>query len=354
MIQSIQPLKYDLFAGLDVDKHSIAITVRDHSDFVRSLKMPNEGQKLKSFFQNHFPEKQIACTYEAGPTGWGLYDFLTLSGIPCLVVSPSLIPKKPGAMVKTNRKDSDDLCLLLRGGQIKGVRIPSPVYRQLRHLVTLRHDYVSRAAGTKLKIKSLFLFENIPFPPAPAGSQWSARIIKQLYELPLDGAVRFKLHSLLDTHQFLRLKAVETQKEIRRFCKKDQDISDSLGFLTSIPGIGPVISVHFLARIGDWRNLKNASEVGAFLGLVPRENSTGDTIRKGSITHTGDESLRAKLIEGAWTAIKWDKELAEFYSRIKQRHPQDRGARKAIVAVARKLTARMYAVLTQRRMYVKP
>ncbi len=107
-----------------------------------------------------------------------------------------------------------------------------------------------------------------------------------------------------------------------------------------------------LARIGDWRNLKNVRELAGFIGLTPCEHSTGEDVNKGNITRMGDSYLRSILIEGAWAAIHKDPELAEFYQRVCNKHPQDRAARKAIVAVARKLTVRIYAVLTQRRVYV--
>src|ERR687898_2946257 len=90
----------------------------------------------------------------------------------------------------------------------------------------------------------------------------------------------------------------------------------------------------------------------AFLALVPTENSTGDSVDRGSITHTGDGRLRSKLIQAAWSAIRQDAELREFYRSVFKRHPRDRAARKAIVGVARKLTTRIYAVLKQQRPYV--
>src|SRR5678815_2630096 len=104
---------------------------------------------------------------------------------PCLIVAPSMIPKAPGQRVKTNRLDSKALSESLRGGQLKSIHIPSPTYRQLRHLTQLRDVLVSELAGMKQRIKSLLLFEGIEFPPAPAGSQWSFLVKDKLRKLPL-------------------------------------------------------------------------------------------------------------------------------------------------------------------------
>ena len=93
-------------------------------------------------------------------------------------------------------------------------------------------------------------------------------------------------------------------------------------------------------------------EIAAFIGLVPTEKSTGDVINQGSITHLGNKILRSLLIEVAWVAIRQDTELNQFYHRIKKKHHPSIGARKAIVAVARKLTQRIYKVLKEQRLYV--
>ena len=106
-----------------------------------------------------------------------------------------------------------------------------------------------------------------------------------------------------------------------------------------------------LARIGDWRELKNVRQVAGFLGLVPTEHSTGEKTDRGSITHSGDPRLRSKLIQAAWSAIRQDGELREFYRSVCQTHPRHVAARVAIVAVARKLSVRLSVVLMQQRSY---
>ena len=347
---AISSLDYDIFAGIDVDKKSLAVTFIDHSKFVRSLKMSYDAQNLMNYVKNHFQGKRIAFAYEAGPTGYGLYDELIAAGQTCLVVSPALIPKKPGAMVKTNRIDSYDTALAIRAGQVESIRIPAEPYRSLRHLTHLRGDYVDQIKATKIRIKALLLFEGIAFPDA--GSAWSKKILDALASLSCSESIRFELDSLLETLDFNRKKAAKVLKEIRRLCKSDKDVSDSLRYLTSIVGIGTITAVHVLARLGDWRQLRNSDEIGAYFGLVPRENSTGDTVHKGRITRAGDSRVRSMLVEAAWVAIRLDSELAQYFERIKSKNNIRYASRIAIVAVARKLTKRIYSVLTERREYV--
>jgi transposase len=99
------------------------------------------------------------------------------------------------------------------------------------------------------------------------------------------------------------------------------------------------------------RNIRNGDEIASFFGLVPRERSTGDVLRRGPITKSGDGRVRNKLIQCAWVAVQKDGELAEFYERIYQRNPKGIAAKKAIIAVARKICHRMACVLREQRPY---
>jgi transposase len=343
------PRDYEIFAGLDVDKQSIAVTFADHRELVKSLRLPYSSEHLLSYVRNHFPKQRIAFVYEAGPTGFGLYDDLIAEGHPCLVVAPSMVPTAPGQRVKTNRLDSKKLSEGLRGGQLQSIHVPSPVYRELRHLVQLRDTQMRQLTATKCRIKSLLLYQGITFPAEDG--KWSRRVLRELQLLPCSGAVRFKLDQLMGTLQFHFNSAATVQKEIRRFCQNDPELRQSIRLLTSIPGIGWIVASHLVARLGDWREINNVRQIGGFLGLVSSEHSTGDHEDRGAITRTGDSRLRNKLIQGAWVAIRRDPELRAFYRRIYQRHPKKVAARKAIVAVARKLTTRIYAVLKQQRPY---
>jgi transposase len=302
--------------------------------------------------RKHFADQKVAFVYEAGPTGYGLYDGLTAQGYKCLMAAPSMIPRAPGQRVKTNRLDSRGLSENLRGGQLKSIHVPSPIYRELRHLTQLRDTLVSEAAGMKQRIKSLLLFEGIAFPMAPAGSQWSLKVKAKLRELECSKSVRFKLDQLLDTVEFSEKQVVKVTKEIRRFCQSDPELSQCIKYMMSVCGIGWIVASQLLARIGDWRELNNVRQLGGFLGLVPTENSTGEKTDRGSITRTGDGRLRSKLIQASWSAIRQDGELREFFRSVCQRHPRGVGPRVTIVAVARKLSARIAAVLMEQRPYV--
>ncbi len=343
------PRDYEIFAGLDVDQKSIAVTFTDHERLMQSLRMPYSSEHLLHYVRKHFPDQRVAFVYEAGPTGFGLHDDLVANNYACLVVAPSMVPVAPGQRVKTNRLDGRKLSTGLRGGELRSIHVPSVSYRELRHLVQLRDTHVRQLTATKCRIKALLLYQGMAFP---GNGQWSARVLRELAALPCSEAVRFKLEHLIGTLHFHFNSAATVQKQIRRYCQNDPELRQSISLLMSIPGIGWIVAAHLVARLGDWREINNVRQIAAFLGLVSSEHSTGDKENRGPITRAGDSRLRNKLIQSAWTTIKKDPELRTFYSRIYRRHPKKVAARKAIVAVARKLTTRIYAVLKQQRPFV--
>ena len=164
--------------------------------------------------------------------------------------------------------------------------------------------------------------------------------------------VRERLNMLLKDLDYAREQILLVIKKLKSFMKEHKNIQEDIGYLRSIPGIGFITANLLLGRLGDPQNLKNVREIAAFLGLVPSENSSGDRVYRGRITHLGDPFVRSRLVECSWIAIRYDKELEQFYHRIKSRHHPSLAASKAIVAVARKLTQRIYRVLKDRRNYV--
>lgn len=348
---SINPEEFDFFVGLDVDKRSISMTAISREGYLKSLKMPYSSRQLLNYAQRHFAGKRICFAYEAGPTGYGLHDDVTAGGHVCLVVAPSQTPRAGGERVKTNRIDSRKLAESLRGGQLKGIRVPRGIYRYLRYLAKLRHTYVKQLTATKLRIKALLLLEGIPFPIAPLHGQWTHRVLGELKELQCHPAVRFKLDQFLIQLEFQKNLLVSVTRQLRKFCQEDPEIRRCIELLVTIPGIGWIIAMHLMGAIGDWRLLGNSKEIGCFLGLTPTENSTGESVSRGRISRMGEPAVRSKLIEGAWMGIRRDPELRAFYDRVRQRHPQGIGARKAIVAVARKITMRVYSLLKNQKPY---
>lgn len=160
-----------------------------------------------------------------------------------------------------------------RGGELKSIHVPSVLYRDLRHLVQLRDTFVRQAVAFKLRIKALLLIEGLPFPSAPAGSRWSSRVLFQLKEFSCRPSIRFKLDRLLEALSHAQQHVRSTTCEMRRFCQSDAELTRCLELIQSIPGIGAIVATHLLARIGDWRLIRNSRQISGLLGVVPCEDS---------------------------------------------------------------------------------
>lgn len=347
-------LRYDMKIGIDTSQKSYAVTYKGIGH-KRSLQMASSPEALHLYFQKRFPEKRLLYIYEAGATGYDLYDYLTARGEDCWVLHPPSIEKAANNRVKNNRIDSEILADQANSEKIKSIRVPDFVYRELRHLAITRQQYVQDSQRTKQRIKSLLLFESIHLPQEllEDSKHWSSRYREALKQIPVKNeTIRFKLNAHLRDLEYQHENILKVHKQLRHFYKQHLEIQKHVALLRSIPGFGFVVSMYSLSRIGDPKHLKGPRELGAFAGVVPSEHSTGERQTKGSITHMGDKIMRSLLVEAAWIAIRKDHELYEFYQRIRSRNPVSKGSKVAIVAVARKLTHRAYRVLKDQRPYV--
>lgn len=342
---------YDVHIGLDVDKKSFSFTTYE-KEMKKSKKIPSDPEQFYNYIQKNYPGKKILCAYEAGPTGYHLYDFLTAHNCDCLVVSPSAIPKPSTERVKNNRIDSQTIVQYLKSDNLTSIRVPVGPYRQLRHLVNIREHYTVKRKKARQRIKALLLLEYLYPHIKESDTNWSAGYIKELRTLVCNEAVRFKMDMLLEDLDYARMQLLAIHHKIKTFIKKIDTINQNVEYLQSIPGIGFITATAALGVIGDPVHLKNVREIACFVGLTPRERSTGESVNRGRITHMGNKILRRLLIEASWFAIRYDSELNMFYHRIYHRNNLKAASQKAIVAVARKMTQRMYRVLKDQRMYV--
>src|ERR671922_1896031 len=159
------PQSSTLYVGMDVHKDSIAVAyiANDHHAEVVSLGNIGTRQcdidKLIRRLQSKSP--LLVFVYEAGPCGYWLYRYLTKKGQVCWVVAPSLIPKKPGDRVKTNRRDALKLARLMRSGDLTPVYVPQVADEAIRDLCRAREDVIRELKAAKFRLKALLLRQAI-------------------------------------------------------------------------------------------------------------------------------------------------------------------------------------------------
>lgn len=344
--------EFDVFIGIDVDQKSYAFTAKDQNSMNNSHKIPANPDNLYHYISKAYNGKRVICAYEVGGTGYHLYDYMSDHQIPCLIVPPPSLPKASNDKVKNNRIDSERIAQHLKNGDIPHIRVPEESYRDLRCLARSREDYVASGRVAKQRIKALLLFAYLHLSVKEPSVNWSNRYITELKNLSCPPVIRGKLDLLLEDLVYSRSQNLKVLKSIKALCQEHPGIRQNIRYLCSIPGIGFITAVTVLANTGNPIYLKNVRELAAFTGLVPSEHSTGDRVSKGNITHLGNPVLRSLLIEAAWTTIRYDIRLRQFYNRIRAKHHTAVGPRKAIVAVARKLTMIIYKILKEQREYI--
>jgi transposase len=235
-------------------------------------------------------------TYEAGPTGFGLARFMTAQGVECLVAAPSKLQRPSGDRVKTDARDALHLARLLKLGEIVEVTVPGVAQEAARDLVRARDDVRADLMRTRHRVSKMLLRQGIVYS---GGQAWTGKHDQWLraQRFPQPGrqlAFETAYEAMLFTSDRRdRLDAAITTMAL------DSEFTDVVRRLSCLRGISTLTAFALAVEIGDWHRLTGAS-IGAYLGLVPVEDSTGNSRRQGSITKTGNTHARRLLVEAAW------------------------------------------------------
>jgi transposase len=240
---------------------------------------------------------RLSFCYEAGPTGYGLYRQITGLGHDCIVVAPSLIPKKAGDRVKTNRRDALGLATQFRAGELTAVWVPDPRHEAMRDLTRARGAAVEDLRRKRQHISSFLLRLGLHYT---GKKTWSRTHMKWLASQKLEHAEQ----RLAFEEMLLAVRQAEERiarlEEAIRAAVPDWSLAAVVDALMAMRGIDLVSATAFLAEIGDLSRFRTPRELMAFLGLVPSEHSTGDRVKRGGITKAGNRRARCILAECSW------------------------------------------------------
>jgi transposase len=359
-----------LYIGMDVHKDAIAVAyvAKDHDAEVvylgtigtRQADIDQLVRKLQS------KAKHLLFVYEAGPCGYWLYRYLTKKGYDCWVVAPSLIPKKPGDRVKTDRRDAVQLARLMRSGDLTRVYVPTVDDEAIRDLTRAREDTLRDLKSAKFRLKAFLLRQDIRYVGQaiwnPAHLRWLSEVV---CPTPAQQIVFQEYVRAVNEHTE-RLHRLEQELHEQVKSWRLHPVVDALQALRGVQFTAAVTTV---AEIGDLTRFDTPRELMKFLGLIPSEYSSGDQRRQGSITKAGNTHARRVLVEGAWAYrypakvsrhlqlrleiqpkmiqdISWKAQvrLCKRYRRLVSRgkHPNV-----VTVAIARELAGFMWAVAKQ-------
>lgn len=292
----------EVFVGIDVAKarNAVAIAEGERGGEVRYLGEMDASEECMRRLVKRIAAKheRVHFCYEAGPTGYGLYRLITALGYSCMVAAPSLIPRKSGDRVKTNRRDSVALAKLLRAGELTPVWVPDEGHEAIRDLVRARAAAVETVRVHRQQVSAFMLKHGRIFPRKTA---WGARHLRWLQEQRFDHpAHQIALQEMVEAVRISKERVVRLEAAIEEFVPT-WSLAPIVRALQALRGVDLIVAVTFATEIGDLRRFDSPRQLMGYLGLVPSERSTGDTVRRGGITKAGNGRVRHMLVESAWT-----------------------------------------------------
>lgn len=292
----------EAFVAFDVakTKHAVAIADGGRGSEVRFVgeiaSLPTTVERLIGKLASRYGKLHFC--YEAGPTGYGLYRQIEALGHPCLVVAPALIPKRPGERVKTNRRDAVTLARLHRAGELTGVWVPDVTHEAVRDLVRAREAASDDRRRKRQQLLSFLLRHGRVYS---GGGHWTLAhrrwLAQQSFTHPAQQVVfQESIDAIGDADQ--RVRRLEQQLAV---IVPSWSMAPVVEAYQAMRGASFLVAVTFAAEIGDVRRFDNPRQLMSFLGLVPAESSTGETVRRKGLTLAGNRRARRVLVEAAWT-----------------------------------------------------
>jgi transposase len=311
----------------------------------------------------HSKAQPLVFVYEAGPSGYWLYRYLTKKGYACWVVAPSLIPKKAGDRVKPDRRDAVQLARLMRSGDLTPVYGPQVEDEAMRDLSRAREDTMRDLKAAKFRLQAFLLRQDIRYTGqatwGPAHLRWLSEVV---CATPAQQIV-FQEYVRAVTEHTERLQRLEQELHAQ---VHTWHLAPVVEALHALRGVQCTVAGSVIAELGDLTRFANPRQLMSYLGLTPSEYSSGERRRQGSITKTGTPQARHALVEGAWAYrspatvsrhlqlrleklpktvqdMSWKAQvrLCQRYRRLRARgkHPNQ-----VVVAIARELVAFRWAI----------
>ena len=290
------------FIGLDVHKETIAVAVADETG-KRELRFhgtivntPEAVRRLVARLSG--PGIKLRFCYEAGPCEYGVYRLLKCLGTDCIVIAPSMMPRRPGERIKTDRRDAMTLARLLRAGELAPVWVPDEGHEAVRDLVRARRQGKEDLTAAKQSLLSFLLRHGRRFS---GRTTWSKVHWRWLGE-----------QTFASPHQQLVFgEGIRRIEEVQARCDRlDAALDEAVAgwslaplvrALQALRGVGLVVAATLVAEIGDLSRFDNPKQLMSWLGLVPSERSSGARTRRGAITKSGNGDARTMLVEAGWS-----------------------------------------------------
>jgi transposase len=355
------------YVALDTHKkeHQVAMLLAGE-DQIRQWRVLNRKQDIHRMVKRIQKQARgvIQCCYEAGPCGFDLQRRLVSLGVECRVIAPSLIPRKPGERIKTDRRDARKLLEYQRAGMLTEVHPPSAQEEAIRDLCRCRESVKKDHHRAQHRLLKFLLRRGFYYSE---GKHWTQKHLRWLRSLKFEDRLEELVFSEYLGEVYRQKDRLELlDKELKQVSQREP-YREGVGVLRCFHGIDTITAMVIVSELFGFERFNEPRQLMSFLGLIPGEHSSGERSRKGGITKTGNNRVRRVLIEAAWhyrhkpTVGKplkerrkgqplWAIEQAEkarkrLYRRYWRLMEKGKSANEAVVAVARELAGFLWAIL---------
>jgi len=291
-----------LYVGLDVHKNTIDVAIASgrSNGKVRSYgKIASNLDALNKLIKKlQVDDKELRFVYEAGPCGYQIYRHIDAKAIHCCVVAPSLIPRRSGNRIKTDRRDAINLVRLFRAGELTRIYVLTPEDEAIRDLLRCRDDMKRFERKARQRLLSFLLRHGHQYS---GKKNWTKGFYNWLATVKFPhSAQQIALQEYIDVTK-------ECSERIQRITQQIQvhvqewSRAPFVKAYQALRGVSHIVAATVISEIGDMRRFSTPKQLLAYLGLIPSEHSSGKTVRRGPITKTGNSHIRRALIEAAWT-----------------------------------------------------
>jgi transposase len=358
------------FIGLDTHKNSIEVALADEGANSEVRLYGSIGGDLDSLDKVirklHTPGVELRFVYEAGPCGYEIYRHLRAQGLHCDVVAPSMVPRRSGDRIKTDRRDACNLARLYRAGELTAIYVPQEDDEAMRDLVRGRQDAINAQRKARQQLGGFVLRHGVRYPGKCLWSQAHGRWLAGV-KMP-HPAQQIMMQEYIHTVAECTQRVIRLNEQIQQLLP-DWRMHPLVAALQALRGVAPVVAATVVAEIGPMGRFKNPRQLMAYLGLVPSERSSGGSVRRGAITKTGNGHARRALIEAAHsyrhparisrTILKRQETLSEpvrqiawkaqlrLCARFRRLIARGKSRNRVVAAVARELSGFMWAIAKQ-------
>ena len=328
-----------VYIGMDVHKDSFtlcAFTI-DMEKPSHIVKVPNDYKQILKYLERmrviFGNDADFICGYEAGCLGYSLYNDLTKANINCIILAPSTMLRENGKRIKTDSRDAALIAKCLAYHTYKSVYVPTKEMEEAKEYIRMRSCHKRHLKRIKQQILAFCLREGLQYSK---GSNWTIGHLEWLRTMKLPTLLREILDEYMITFNFLTNKIEQLDRRIMEIAKTDY-FETNVRKLVCFKGIQFYTAMAIITEIGDFSRFQTADKFAAFLGLVPGEASSGESIKHLGITKAGNSHLRTLIIEAAHC---YGRNTSSYRTKAYKKHRE--GADSRILAYADQANERLH------------